>query len=126
MYSNATMDNLILGYVASSTSLFAFGSQFLHTIRTKTTDGLSMQRTVFDALSLTLWVAYAARVEDIPLLIAVALELAASVGLIGAIVWSKKEILFFKKEVTPPPTPQRYSEENILVEVHPAERRNSV
>lgn len=126
MYSNATMNNLILGYVASSTSLLAFGSQFMHTIRTKTTDGLSIQRTIFDSLSLALWVAYATRVEDIPLLIAVALELAASLGLIGAIVWNKREIYFFKKEVTPPSTPQqRLSEEHILVEVD-LPRRNSV
>lgn len=126
MYSNATMDNLILGYVASSTSLLAFGSQFMHTIRTKTTEGLSIQRTIFDSLSLSLWVAYAARVEDIPLLIAVALELAASLGLIGVIVWNKREIYFFKKEVTPPSTPQqRLSEEHILVEVD-LPRRNSV
>ena len=67
--------SLIIGYVATTSSVAAFGSQFYYTIRTKTTAGLSLYRSVFDTLSLGLWVLYATRVEDIPLLIATTTEL---------------------------------------------------
>ena len=66
---------LILGYGATSASIIAYASQFVHTIKTKSISGLSLNRTVLDTLSLALWVGYAARLEDIPLLTATSCEL---------------------------------------------------
>ena len=68
----------IIGYSAASISVIAFGTQFLHTIRCGSVEGLSLGRTIFDTVSLVLWVAYATRVEDIPLLIATGCELILS------------------------------------------------
>ena len=65
----------IIGYSAASISVIAFGAQFIHTLRCGSVEGLSLGRTVFDTVSLVLWVAYATRVEDIPLLIATGCEL---------------------------------------------------
>ena len=72
------MELSIIGYLATSTSIIAFGSQFVHTIKTKSTEGLSLHRTVLDVVSLALWLSYAARSEDIPLLIATGCELVTS------------------------------------------------
>lgn len=72
------MDSRILGYTASTTSLLAFGFQFVHTLRCGTLEGISLPRTVFDTASLSLWVVYATRTEDVPLLIACSCELILS------------------------------------------------
>ena len=68
----------IIGYSAASISVIAFGAQFVHTLRCESVEGISVGRTLFDAMSLVLWVAYATRVEDIPLLIATGCELMLS------------------------------------------------
>ena len=72
------MDSRIIGYTASTTSILAFGFQFVHTLRCGTIEGISLPRTVFDTASLSLWVVYATRTEDIPLLIACSCELILS------------------------------------------------
>lgn len=72
------MDSRIIGYTASTTSILAFGFQFVHTLRCDTIEGISLSRTVFDTASLSLWVVYATRIEDIPLLIACSCELILS------------------------------------------------
>jgi hypothetical protein len=73
------MSTSIIGYSAASISVIAFGAQFVHTLRCESVEGISVGRTLFDAMSLVLWVAYATRVEDIPLLIATGCELFMSV-----------------------------------------------
>jgi len=67
-----------LGYAAASTTIVAFGSQFIHTIRTNTIEGVSVYRSILDTVSLTLWVFYATRNDDNPLLIATGCELILS------------------------------------------------
>ena len=94
-----------VGYVASSASVIAFSSQLHHTIKTQTTSGLSLRRTVFDVVSLALWIYYAARVEDIPLLIATAVEFFASVCICIVIVKKTSWTLVSVKDFTPPPSP---------------------
>ena len=76
------METITIGYFATSASVIAFGSQFIYTIRTKTIDGISIHRSIMDVVSLILWTAYAARLEDIPLLIATSCELFTSVGIL--------------------------------------------
>ena len=73
------MSDQIIGYVAASTTLVAFGTQFVHTVRSKTIEGVSLARSVLDTASLTLWVLYATRIDDNPLLIATGCELFLSV-----------------------------------------------
>jgi uncharacterized protein with PQ loop repeat len=113
----------VIGYVASSASVIAFSSQLHHTVKTQTTAGLSLKRTVFDIVSLALWIYYATRVEDIPLLIATAVEFFASLCLCVVIVkerhWKGNRI----KDFTPPPSPPAELK-SILVER--LDRRNSV
>jgi uncharacterized protein with PQ loop repeat len=101
------MDTTLVGFIATSSSVLAFGSQFVHTLQSKTTSGLSLYRTIFDVVSLALWVYYAARVEDNPLLIATALELFTSACVFILIVKEKKSngILPIKQD-SPPPTPE--------------------
>ena len=69
------MSDALIGYSAASVSIVAFGIQFIHTLRCSSLEGISIGRTVLDTVSLGLWVAYATRVEDIPLLIATGCEL---------------------------------------------------
>lgn len=114
------METTIVGFAATSSSVLAFGSQFMHTLKSKTTNGLSLHRTIFDVISLALWVYYAARVEDNPLLIATALELFTSVGVCILILKERRSIVVFpikekEKEYSPPPTPD--SDPNSLSEV---------
>lgn len=100
------METTIVGFIATSSSVLAFGSQFYHTLQSKTITGLSVHRTIFDVISLALWVYYAARVEDNPLLIATALELFMS-ACVCIILFKKR-----KTVVLPLPlykTPYRYS-----------------
>ena len=82
----------IIGYSAASISVIAFGAQFFHTLRCGSVEGLSLGRTIFDTVSLILWVAYATRVEDIPLLIATSCELVMCMCIAGLIVKEKMKI----------------------------------
>jgi len=79
----------IIGYSAASISVIAFGAQFIHTLRCGSVEGLSLGRTIFDTVSLVLWVAYATRVEDIPLLIATSCELVMCMCIAALIVKEK-------------------------------------
>lgn len=103
------METTIVGFAATSSSVIAFGSQFYHTLQSKTTKGLSLYRTIFDVISLGLWVYYAARVEDNPLLIATALELFTSAGVCILILKEKKSsqtiLPLSVKDYSPPPSP---------------------
>jgi uncharacterized protein with PQ loop repeat len=83
----------IIGYSAASISVIAFGAQFIHTIRCGSVVGLSLGRTIFDTVSLVLWVAYATRVEDIPLLIATSCELVMCLCIAALIVKEKMKII---------------------------------
>jgi uncharacterized protein with PQ loop repeat len=83
------MSTDIIGYSAASVSVIAFGAQFIHTLRCGSVEGLSLGRTIFDTVSLILWVAYATRVEDIPLLIATSCELVMCMCVAALIVREK-------------------------------------
>jgi uncharacterized protein with PQ loop repeat len=113
--------NAILGYFAASASILAFGSQFVYTLKSQTTAGLSLSRSAFDTVSLVLWLGYAARVDDIPLLIATATELFTCVGVLVLIIKSKRHVFSAVKDYTPPPTPPDHSEE-IRIDVRSARR----
>jgi len=65
----------IIGYIAASTTIVAFGMQFVHTVRSNTIEGVSVSRSALDTVSLALWVLYATRIDDNPLLIATGCEL---------------------------------------------------
>jgi uncharacterized protein with PQ loop repeat len=86
------MSTDIIGYSAASISVIAFGAQFFHTLRCGSVEGLSLGRTIFDTVSLVLWVAYATRVEDIPLLIATSCELVMCMCVAALIVQEKMRI----------------------------------
>lgn len=113
----------IIGYVASSASVIAFSSQLHHTLKTRTTAGLSVRRTMFDVISLALWIYYAARVEDIPLLIATAVELFASVCVCIVIFKNQSWTMVAIKDFTPPPSPPAELKSIII---DGPERRNSI
>ena len=85
-YSSYGMPETLIGYSAASVSIIAFGAQFIHTLRSHSIEGISVGRTVLDTVSLGLWVAYATRVEDIPLLIATGCELMLSLCLCAIIL----------------------------------------
>jgi uncharacterized protein with PQ loop repeat len=89
------MDLQIIGYTASTTTILAFALQFFHTVRCGTVEGISLPRTAADSISLGIWVLYATRTEDYPLLIASSCELFLSLC-VGLIVM--KHILFPKKK----------------------------
>jgi uncharacterized protein with PQ loop repeat len=118
------MELSVIGYLATSTSIIAFGSQFVHTIQTKSTAGLSLCRTVLDVVSLALWLFYAARSEDIPLLIATGCELVTSVSVCVLILKNRSVRFVSVKDYTPPPSPPS-EPKSVIIEVAP-ERRNSV
>jgi len=82
----------IIGYSAASISVIAYGTQFFHTIRCGSVEGMSLGRTIFDTVSLVLWVAYATRVEDIPLLIATGCELVMCVCVTVIVMKEKMKI----------------------------------
>ena len=117
------MENAVIGYFATSTSLIAFGSQFVHTIQSKTTAGLSLHRSILDIVSLSLWVIYAARLEDIPLLIATTCELVTSICVCAIIIKQRNTVFSSVKDYTPPPSPPS-EPKFVIVEVK--DRRNSV
>ena len=115
------MDATLVGYIASGTSVAAFGSQFLHILRYKTTEGVSLTRTVFDAISLALWVFYATRNEDVPLLIATSLELVTSCALCFIVIRHRKGVALQIKKITPTSTPPCLTEDApILIHVRAA------
>jgi uncharacterized protein with PQ loop repeat len=125
------METTIVGFIATSSSVLAFGSQFYHTLQSKTTTGLSVHRTIFDVISLALWVYYAARVEDNPLLIATALELFTS-ACVCMIFFKKRKtavlpLPLFEKRYgySPPPSPlsdPKSSSEDVSIVVTPSRR----
>jgi hypothetical protein len=117
------MERSVVGFIATTTSVAAFGSQFIHTVYSKTTEGISIYRTVFDSISLCLWVYYAAREEDNPLLIATAFELLCSISLLGLIIKNKNTVFSAVKDYTPPPSPPS---EPKFITVEVRDRRNSV
>ena len=86
------MSEALIGYSAASVSIVAFGTQFVHTLRCSSIEGISIGRTLLDTVSLGLWVAYATRVEDIPLLIATSCELVMCVCIAALIVKEKMKI----------------------------------
>jgi uncharacterized protein with PQ loop repeat len=97
----------VIGYSAAGVSIVAFGSQFYHTVRSGTVKGLSINRSILDTLSLLLWVAYATRIDDIPLLIATSCELVMSLSICVAILShcrGSAQILPLKNS-TPDPSP---------------------
>jgi len=117
------METNVIGYIATSTSVIGFGSQVYHTYKTRTTAGMSLYRTCFDTLSLGLWVYYAARVNDNPLLIATAFECFLSMILLGFYVHHRNQGIAVK-DYTPPPSPP--SEPGSMIFEVKVERRNSV
>jgi uncharacterized protein with PQ loop repeat len=108
------MDTTLIGYLATSTSVIGFTIQFVHTLRTKKTEGISLPRTFLDFLSLALWVLYATRVEDTPLLIATSFELFLSFSIFVALLHlqKRKGIVFVFKVVSPASTPSEASSES--------------
>jgi len=118
------MDNTIIGYVAASTSIIALISQFVHTIHTKTTVGLSLYRTILDSLSLFLWVTYAAQATDTPLMIATTFELLTSIGVCILILRHRNNTFIKVLNYTPPQTPPD-DPKSVIIEIKP-ERRNSI
>jgi len=100
--------NHVIGYTAAGVSIVAFGSQFYHTVRCGTVEGLSLSRSVFDTISLLLWVVYATRIDDIPLLIATSCELFMSLSICIAILKhyrSSSSVLPLKNIESPSGTP---------------------
>lgn len=89
-------ENQIIGYTASGTTMVAFGLQFFHTVRCGTVEGISPYRTAADSISLAIWVLYATRTEDYPLLIASSCELFLSLC-VGLLILH--HTLFPKKKV---------------------------
>ncbi len=117
------METNLIGYIATSTSVIGFGSQVYHTFKTRTTAGMSFSRTIFDTLSLGLWVYYAARVNDNPLLIATAFECLLSTIILGFLVKHRRESIAVK-DYSPPSTPPS-DPGSMIIEVK-IDRRNSV
>jgi uncharacterized protein with PQ loop repeat len=125
---------LILGYGATSASIIAYASQFVHTIKTKSISGLSLNRTVLDTVSLVLWVGYAARLEDIPLLTATSCELFMSLCVCILILKANRNktvivgIDFNKIKISPDSSrsPSESDSFTISVKSERSERRNSI
>ena len=117
------METTIVGFIATSSSVLGYGSQFAHTLKSKTTEGMSMYRTIFDATSLGLWVYYAARTEDNPLLIATTFEFLCSLCIMVLILKNRRQFTSVK-DFTPPPSPPSEPKFTII-DVKP-ERRSSI
>lgn len=118
------METNIIGYIATSTSVMGFSSQAYHTLKSKSTAGVSIYRSIFDVLSLGLWVYYAARVDDNPLLIATAFEFVLSTVIMIVVIHYRKKSAAIK-DYTPPPSPPHSESESSYIEVK-IDRRNSV
>jgi uncharacterized protein with PQ loop repeat len=117
------METNVIGYIATSTSVIGFGSQVYHTYKTQTTAGMSLSRTIFDTLSLGLWVYYATRVNDNPLLIATTFECLLSCIILGCLLKDKRVSIAIK-DYTPPPSPPS-DPGSMTIEVK-IDRRNSI
>jgi len=124
---------LILGYGATSASIIAYASQFIHTIKTKSISGLSLNRTVLDTLSLALWVGYAARLEDIPLLTATSCELFMSLCVCILILKANRNKTIIvgidynkTKDKTSPDSSRTPSDSDSFTISIKSERRNSI
>ena len=104
--------NQLIGYTASGTTIVAYGLQFFHILRCGTVEGISLPRTLLDTASLALWVLYATRIEDIPLLIATSCELFVSLCVASIILrhrcypLQKEEKQHVVKDWTPIGTPK--------------------
>jgi len=111
------MDLQLIGYTASTTTILAFALQFVHTVRCGTVEGISLPCTAADSISLGIWVLYATRTEDYPLLIASSCELFLSlcVGLLilnhtlfpkkKGIGFVEKPVIVVIRDATPPYIP---------------------
>jgi hypothetical protein len=109
--------------------VIAFGSQFIYTIKSRKIAGISIHRTIMDVVSLLLWTAYAARLEDVPLLIATSCELFTSVGILilVLIIKSREKKILALPTYSPDTTPERTPPEIRQIEVVTiSERRNSI
>jgi len=111
------MENTSIGFLAASASVLAFGAQFVHVIKSKSTSGVSINRSILDVISLVLWIAYAARLEDLPLLIATSFELATGTGLLIIVLFNRKAISKIK-DYTPPQSTET-TEDSVSIEVRP-------
>lgn len=117
---------LIIGYLATSASVFGYVSQFVHTIKTKTISGLSLNRTVLDTVSLVLWVGYAARTEDIPLLTATSCELLMSLSVCVLILKEhRKKTNIVASDKSSTASSRSNSSDDYIINVK-SERRNSI
>ena len=108
------MENAAIGFIAASASVCAYGSQFFYTMKNKTTAGLSVNRSIFDVISLVFWIAYAARLEDVPLLIATSFELTTGLAVLVIIVRARNRPQI--KDFTPPQS-QNNSEDNVIIDI---------
>ena len=98
------METGLIGYVATSASVIGFTAQFIHTVKTRKIEGVSLHRTCLDFLSLALGVLYATRVEDTPLLIATSVELCLSFSIFVSFVYFQKGQIVFRR-IVPSPSP---------------------
>ena len=110
------LGNSIIGYVAASVTIGAFSVQFFHTLKSGTIAGLSLNRTILDAISLLLWVVYAIRIDDNPLLIATSCEaftcMCVCLVILRHYVYKDGKVSVTSSPnhsppLTPPPTPIR-------------------
>lgn len=112
-----------IGYIATATSVVGFTTQIAHTVRSKTLDGLSLWRTALDVLGLTLWICYATRLEDIPLLIATSFEFLASIGVCAVVIRQRCRSRMRIKDLTPPNSSPTSSQEessgSCVIDVRP-------
>ena len=108
------MENAAIGFVAASASVCAYGSQFFYTMKNKTTAGLSINRSALDVISLVFWIAYAARSEDIPLLIATSFELTTGLAVLILVIKSRYKPTV--KDFTPPSSTEN-SEDHVAIDV---------
>jgi len=116
--------NQLIGYTASGTTIVAYGLQFFHILRCGTVEGISLPRTLLDTASLALWVLYATRIEDIPLLIATSCELLVSLCVASIILRHRcrPSQLVVKDWIPPKGTskgPKAHSTEVCVIYVNP-------
>ena len=114
------MENTSIGFLAASTSVLAFGLQFVHILKSKSTAGISVYRSILDVISLVLWIAYAARLEDVPLLIATSFELTTGGALLFIVIYNRRSMAIIKDFT--PPTSTEPSEDSVSIEVRARSR----
>jgi uncharacterized protein with PQ loop repeat len=110
----------IIGYTASGVTIVAYGLQFLHTVQCGTIEGISLPRTLLDTASLSIWVFYATRTEDIPLLIATSCELFLSFCICFLVI----KHAYTKKSCIKPPAILDTEAPHIVIPI--SSRRNSI